>query len=79
MASNIVPDLLKQIKPYLTLATQLDQKNEKCIAYYCRLYSVQRGMEINKTSAECKKFLIQLMDMLETVNLALNFIFLCEF
>lgn len=35
-ANNLVaPDALKAIKPYLTLAIQLDQKNEKAVAYYC--------------------------------------------
>lgn len=69
MASNLnVPESLKQIRPYLTLAGQLDQKNELCIGYYCRLYSVQKGMEINKSAPECKKFLIQLMDLLEAVK-----------
>lgn len=29
------PDTLKQTKPYVTLASQLDQKNEKAVAYYC--------------------------------------------
>ena len=31
----VIPDALKQIKPYTTLATQLEQKNEKAVAYYC--------------------------------------------
>ena len=36
-ANNLVaPDALKAIKPYLTLATQIDQKNEKAVAYYCK-------------------------------------------
>jgi hypothetical protein len=38
MANTLmIPDSLKQVKPYLTLATQLDQKNEKFVAYYCIL------------------------------------------
>lgn len=37
-ANNLVPpESLKQIKPYLTLATQLELKNEKAVAYYCKL------------------------------------------
>jgi vacuolar protein sorting-associated protein VTA1 len=62
-----LPEVLKNLKPYLTLATQLDQRNEKNIAYYCRLYAVQAGMNINKTLPECKKFLFQLMDIIESV------------
>ncbi|RNA12143.1 vacuolar sorting-associated VTA1 -like protein [Brachionus plicatilis] len=69
MSSNLnVPEALKQLRPYLTLAGQLDQKNEVCIAYYCRLYSVQKGMETNKSAPDCKKFLIQLMDLLEALK-----------
>ena len=33
-----LPDALKQVKPYLTLATQLEQKNEKNVAYYCKSF-----------------------------------------
>lgn len=37
MASNLVPpEALKSIKPYLTLASQLEVKGEKIIAYYCK-------------------------------------------
>ena len=37
MANNVapLPDALKNLKPYLTLATQLEQRNDKNIAYYC--------------------------------------------
>lgn len=87
MASPIViPELLKQVKPYLTLAAQLEGKNERVVGYYCkllhknlyyqvwnvthlgRLYALQHGMTINKTATECKKFLLQQMDMLENVS-----------
>jgi hypothetical protein len=62
-----LPEVLKNLKPYLTLAIQLDQRNEKNIAYYSRLYAVQIGMLTNKTLPECKKFLFQLMDVIEAV------------
>lgn len=69
-AANLQPpEALKQLKPYLTLATQLDQRDEKIVAYYCRLYSVQTGMQINRSLPECKKFLAHLMDILENVCL----------
>lgn len=67
-AALVTPDALKQIKPYTTLATQLEQKNEKAVAYYCRLYALQQGMSINKSAPDCKKFLTQLMDILETTK-----------
>ena len=69
MANNLAPpESLKAIKPYMTLATQLEAKNEKVVAYYCRLYSVQNGMQINKTAPESKKFLFTLMDILENTK-----------
>ena len=68
-ANSQPPEAFKQIKPYLTLATQLDQRDEKIVAYYCRLYSVQTGMQINRTAPECKKYLAHLMDVLEAVCL----------
>jgi hypothetical protein len=38
MASNIiVPDVLKQIKPYMTIGDQLDQKGDRVAAYYCMI------------------------------------------
>jgi hypothetical protein len=37
MTNIAPPDALKAIKPYLTLATQLDAKNDKVIAYYCKI------------------------------------------
>jgi hypothetical protein len=89
MASNAgLPDVFKPVKPYITLADQLEQKNERAISYYClcltvnsrigirslklnlhkgRVYGVQTAMGINKTAPECKKFLIQNMDLLEKV------------
>lgn len=33
--SIVPPEALKQTKPYITLASQLEQKNEKAVAYYC--------------------------------------------
>jgi len=66
--SIVPPEALKQTKPYITLASQLEQKNEKAVAYYCRLYALQQGMTINKSIPECKKFLTQLMDLLETTK-----------
>jgi len=64
----IIPDSLKQVKPYLTLAAQLEAKNDRVVGYYCRLYALQHGMTINKSAPECKKFLLQQMDMLEKLK-----------
>ncbi len=37
MNNLVPPEALKQLKPYITLASQLDQKNEPSVAYYCNL------------------------------------------
>lgn len=66
MAANLVPpEALKQVKPYVTLASQLEQRNENAVAFYCRAYAVQYGMTINRSAPECKKFLAQIMDIVE--------------
>lgn len=67
-SASAIPETLKQAKPYITLATQLDQRNEKFVAYYCKLYALQLAMSINKSSPDCKKFLLQLMDELEAIK-----------
>lgn len=69
MASALViPEALKAVKPYITLAGQLDQRGERFVPYYVRLYALQHGMSINKSAPECKKFLLQLMDTVEAVS-----------
>ena len=35
----IIPDSLKQVKPYLTLAAQLEAKNDRVVGYYCKFLS----------------------------------------
>jgi hypothetical protein len=44
MASNavlVLPDAFKSIKPYITLADQLEQKNERAISYYCMFFLLE--------------------------------------
>jgi len=59
-----LPPSLKQLQHYLKTATEHD-KRDPVIAYYCRLYSMQKGMEIDKSSPEARKFLLTMMDYLE--------------
>ncbi|CAL1538526.1 unnamed protein product [Lymnaea stagnalis] len=60
-----VPANLKgAIQKYLRIATEHD-KRDPVIAYYCRLYAMQQGMLIDKTSPEARQFLVALMDFLE--------------
>lgn len=64
-----VPDQLKAIRPYMTVASTLDQKHPE-VAYWCRLYSVQTALKIDRKSPECVSFLTGVMDWMETVSLS---------
>ena len=36
MASSlVVPETLKQVRPYMTLSDQIEQKGDRMAAYYC--------------------------------------------
>ncbi|KAL3882430.1 hypothetical protein ACJMK2_028769 [Sinanodonta woodiana] len=59
-----LPSALKQLQHYLKTAAEHDGR-DPVIAYYCRLYTMQSGMQIDKKSPECRKFLVALMDYLE--------------
>ncbi|XP_046549119.1 vacuolar protein sorting-associated protein VTA1 homolog [Haliotis rubra] len=45
-------------------ATEHD-KRDPIVAYYCRLYAMQKGMEIDMKSPDCRIFLVTMMDYLE--------------
>ena len=48
MAANTgstLPDVFKPVKPYITLADQLEQKNERAISYYCMLFNADRNIK----------------------------------
>ncbi|XP_045196146.2 vacuolar protein sorting-associated protein VTA1 homolog [Mercenaria mercenaria] len=62
-----LPPQLKAIQHYLKTATEHD-KRDPVVAYYCRLYALQNGMEIDKKSPECRTFHVALMDYLERVK-----------
>lgn len=59
-----VPVSLKAISPYLKTAQEYD-KRDPVVAYYCRLYAMQKGIKIDSKGKESKPFLLQLMDQLE--------------
>lgn len=42
------------------------------MAYYCRLYSMQKGMKLDSKTPECRKFLVKLMDQLELMKKSLT-------
>jgi len=61
------PANLKAIGSFLKLAKEYD-KRDPTIAYFCRMYAVQKGIKLDSKTAESKTFLFSLMDQLETTK-----------
>ncbi|XP_067675017.1 vacuolar protein sorting-associated protein VTA1 homolog [Haliotis asinina] len=59
-----IPPNLKPIQHYMKTASEHD-KRDPIVAYYCRLYAMQKGMEIDMKSPDCRTFLVTMMDYLE--------------
>ncbi|XP_031569825.1 vacuolar protein sorting-associated protein VTA1 homolog [Actinia tenebrosa] len=59
-----VPASLKLVQPYFKVAKEYE-KRDPVVAYYCRLYAVQKGIKTDSKSKEGKSFLFQQMDLLE--------------
>ncbi|KAJ8355840.1 hypothetical protein SKAU_G00186340 [Synaphobranchus kaupii] len=51
---------------------QEHEKRDPVVAYYCRLYAMQTGMKLDSKTPECRKFLVKLMDQLETMKTELT-------
>uniref|UniRef100_A0AAZ3R8Z2 Vacuolar protein sorting-associated protein VTA1 homolog n=1 Tax=Oncorhynchus tshawytscha TaxID=74940 RepID=A0AAZ3R8Z2_ONCTS len=66
-----LPPQLKAIQHYLRTA-QEHEKRDPVVAYYCRLYAMQTGMKLDSKTPECRKFLVKLMDQLETMKMELT-------
>ncbi|KAG7460951.1 hypothetical protein MATL_G00204370 [Megalops atlanticus] len=66
-----VPPQLKAIQHHLRTA-QEHEKRDPVVAYYCRLYAMQTGMKLDSKTPECRKFLVKLMDQLETMKKELH-------
>ncbi|TRY98123.1 hypothetical protein DNTS_028484 [Danionella cerebrum] len=62
-----LPPQLKAIQHHLRTA-QEHEKRDPVVAYYCRLYAMQTGMKLDSKTPECRKFLVKLMDQLETMK-----------
>lgn len=60
----VPPAALKIISPYMKLAKEYDKRDE-VVAYYCRVYCIQKGISTDSKSPDCKQFLLTLMDVLE--------------
>ncbi|XP_007564876.1 vacuolar protein sorting-associated protein VTA1 homolog [Poecilia formosa] len=63
-----LPAQLRSIQHHLRTA-QEHEKRDPVVTYYCRLYAMQTGMKLDSKTPECRKFLMKLMDQLETVSL----------
>ncbi|XP_034534677.1 vacuolar protein sorting-associated protein VTA1 homolog [Notolabrus celidotus] len=63
-----LPPQLKAIQHHMRTA-QEHESRDPVVAYYCRLYAMQTGMKLDSKTPECRKFLIKLMDQLETYEL----------
>uniref|UniRef100_A0A3Q1HT82 Vacuolar protein sorting-associated protein VTA1 homolog n=1 Tax=Acanthochromis polyacanthus TaxID=80966 RepID=A0A3Q1HT82_9TELE len=66
-----LPPQLRSIQHHLRTA-QEHEKRDPVVAYYCRLYSMQTGMKLDSKTPECRKFLIKLMDQLESMKKELS-------
>lgn len=66
MSDNLgpMPPAYKPLHHYFQTAAEHD-KRDPAIAYYCRLYGMQRGMELDKKSPDCRNYLVKLMNYLE--------------
>ncbi len=63
------PVLLKPIIPYLKHAEQLE-KVDPLVAYFCLYHAINSGVKLRQTKPdeETKKYLLKLMDQLDSVS-----------
>ncbi|XP_022593711.1 vacuolar protein sorting-associated protein VTA1 homolog isoform X3 [Seriola lalandi dorsalis] len=66
-----LPAQLKPIQHHLRTAQEHD-KRDPVVAYYCRLFAMQTGMKLDSKTPECRKFLVKLMDQLESMKKELS-------
>ncbi|KAG9508483.1 Vacuolar protein sorting-associated protein VTA1-like protein [Fragariocoptes setiger] len=62
-----VPAQLKPIQTYMKTAADVE-RIDLIISYWCRLYSVQTALKIDRKSPECIKFLTSVMDWMEKLK-----------
>ncbi|KAG8444177.1 hypothetical protein GDO86_009383 [Hymenochirus boettgeri] len=62
-----LPQQFRSLQHHLRTA-QEHEKRDPVVSYYCRLYAMQTGMKIDSKTPECRKFLLKLMDQLETLK-----------
>ncbi|XP_064487991.1 vacuolar protein sorting-associated protein VTA1 homolog [Ornithodoros turicata] len=64
-----LPERLKSVAPYIKIANEHD-KRDPVVAYWCRLYALQTGMKVDRSSSESRDFLVAYMDWLEQEKVA---------
>lgn len=62
-----LPAKYKPVQHYVKVATD-HIKRDPAIAYYCYLYAVQKALEIDKKSPECRAWLTSMMDTMEKLK-----------
>lgn len=68
-----LPETLKPITSLIKLANDT-QPRDAVVAYWLRVYTVQKALKIDSKSPEARKFLMELMDKLEKVMCTPNYI-----
>ena len=63
----LLPETLKPVSSLIKLANDTEPR-DPIIAYWLRVYIVQKALKIDGKSPDARKFLIELMDKLEKVN-----------
>ncbi|XP_061785878.1 vacuolar protein sorting-associated protein VTA1 homolog [Nerophis lumbriciformis] len=66
-----LPAQFKAVQHHLRTAQEHEQR-DPVVSYYCRLYAMQTGMKLDSKSPECRKFLVKLMDQLESMKKELS-------
>lgn len=71
MSKEQFPTNLKPILPYIQRANELESK-APLVAFYCRTYAVQEGINFTKNDKSSETYLLNLMDRLEKDKKTLN-------
>jgi vacuolar protein sorting-associated protein VTA1 len=76
MASNTLPPSLKSLTPYIKRAEDLDRDttnpDSMLVAYYCRMFAINKGIDLKGTSNDVMPYLQSLMGLLETNKSTMN-------
>ena len=65
--SAIPPESLKPVAGYVKLANDTESR-DPIIAYWIRVYVMQKALKIDSKSPEARSFLVNIMDRLEKVS-----------